>query len=224
MERLHTQIDPRSAEFAANAEANRALVARLRATREAASAGGGAKALERHQAQGKLFVRDRLTRLLDPGSPFLELSPLAALRRLRRRGPRRGTGHGRRARLGTRGADRRQRRDREGRHLLPVDGEETSARPGSGDGQSPALRLPGGLGRRIPADAGRGLPRSRPLRPHLLQPGSNVGGWAGADCRGDGFVHGRWRVRAGDVGPDGDCERDRHHLSRRPAARESRHW
>ncbi len=79
MERLHTQIDPRSAEFAANAEANRALVARLRATREAASAGGGAKALERHQAQGKLFVRDRLTRLLDPGSPFLELSPLAAL-------------------------------------------------------------------------------------------------------------------------------------------------
>jgi acetyl-CoA carboxylase carboxyltransferase component len=79
MERLHTQIDPRSAEFAANSEANRALVARLRATREAASAGGGAKALERHQAQGKLFVRDRLTRLLDPGSPFLELSPLAAL-------------------------------------------------------------------------------------------------------------------------------------------------
>ena len=79
MERLHTQIDPRSAEFAANAEANRALVARLRAAREAASAGGGAKALERHQAQGKLFVRDRLTRLLDPGSPFLELSPLAAL-------------------------------------------------------------------------------------------------------------------------------------------------
>ena len=78
MERLHTQIDPRSAEFAANAEANRALVAQLRATREAASAGGGAKALERHQAQGKLFVRDRLTRLLDPGSPFLELSPLAA--------------------------------------------------------------------------------------------------------------------------------------------------
>jgi acetyl-CoA carboxylase carboxyltransferase component len=78
MERLHTQLDPRSAEFAANAEANRALVARLRAAREAASAGGGAKALERHQAQGKLFVRDRVTRLLDAGSPFLELSPLAA--------------------------------------------------------------------------------------------------------------------------------------------------
>jgi 3-methylcrotonyl-CoA carboxylase beta subunit len=78
MERLPTQIDPRSAEFVANAEANRALVATLRATRENARAGGGARALERHRAQGKLFVRDRLTRLLDPGSPFLELSPLAA--------------------------------------------------------------------------------------------------------------------------------------------------
>jgi 3-methylcrotonyl-CoA carboxylase beta subunit len=40
--------------------------------------GGGPKALERHIAQGKLFVRDRLERLLDRGSPFLELSPLAA--------------------------------------------------------------------------------------------------------------------------------------------------
>jgi 3-methylcrotonyl-CoA carboxylase beta subunit len=78
MERLPSQIDPRSAEFAANAEVNRALVATLRAARENARAGGGARALERHQAQGKLFVRDRLARLLDPGSPFLELSPLAA--------------------------------------------------------------------------------------------------------------------------------------------------
>ena len=78
MERLPTQVDPRSAEFAANAEANRAGVAALRAAREVARAGGGARSLERHQAQGKLLVRDRLARLLDPGSPFLELSPLAA--------------------------------------------------------------------------------------------------------------------------------------------------
>jgi len=78
MERLPTQVDPGSSEFVANAEANRALVAGLRAAREVARAGGGAKALERHRAQGKLFVRDRLARLLDPGSPFLELSPLAA--------------------------------------------------------------------------------------------------------------------------------------------------
>jgi acetyl-CoA carboxylase carboxyltransferase component len=78
MERLATHIDPRSPEFAALAEANRALAATLKAARDAARAGGGARALERHHAQGKLFVRDRLVRLLDPGSPFLELSPLAA--------------------------------------------------------------------------------------------------------------------------------------------------
>ncbi len=79
MERLHTHVDPGTAEFVATAQANRTLVSALKAARDSARAGGGAKALERHRAQGKLFVRDRLTRLLDPGSPFLELSPLAAL-------------------------------------------------------------------------------------------------------------------------------------------------
>ena len=78
MERLATHIDPASAEFLAAAEANRALVAELQARRDGARSGGGSKALERHTAQGKLFVRDRLERLLDADSPFLELSPLAA--------------------------------------------------------------------------------------------------------------------------------------------------
>jgi 3-methylcrotonyl-CoA carboxylase beta subunit/propionyl-CoA carboxylase len=78
MERLATDIDPGEATFAANAEVNRALARQLRERREAARAGGGPKALERHLAQGKLFVRERLDRLLDPGAPFLELSPLAA--------------------------------------------------------------------------------------------------------------------------------------------------
>ena len=78
MEGLATHVDTASPEFAAAAGANRALAATLKAAREAARAGGGARALERHRAQGKLFVRDRLARLLDHGTPFLELSPLAA--------------------------------------------------------------------------------------------------------------------------------------------------
>src|SRR5262249_1241998 len=49
-----------------------------RAREAAARDGGGPKYLERHRAQGKLPVRDRIARLLDDGSPFLELSPLAA--------------------------------------------------------------------------------------------------------------------------------------------------
>ena len=59
--------------------------------------GGGPKYLQRHREQGKLPVRERIDRLLDPGSPFLELSPLAGVGPLRQRGARRGivTGIGR---------------------------------------------------------------------------------------------------------------------------------
>ncbi|HZR61714.1 MAG TPA: carboxyl transferase domain-containing protein [Xanthobacteraceae bacterium] len=56
----------------------RALVAELERQRAAAAAGGPARARERHLARGKLLPRDRLLTLLDPGAPFLELSPLAA--------------------------------------------------------------------------------------------------------------------------------------------------
>ena len=59
MERLASHIDPQSAEFLDAAEVNRALAAELRARRERARTGGGARAVERHKAQGKLFVRRR---------------------------------------------------------------------------------------------------------------------------------------------------------------------
>ena len=78
MDRLATSVAPQSAEFKANHASMTRLVAELRAAEARAREGGGAKPLERHRAQGKLPVRERLDRLLDPGSPFLELSPLAA--------------------------------------------------------------------------------------------------------------------------------------------------
>jgi 3-methylcrotonyl-CoA carboxylase beta subunit len=77
MERLHTAIDPRSDDVRHNTEAQCALVADLRDRLERAST-GPARARERHVARGKLLPRDRVDTLLDPGSPFLELSPLAA--------------------------------------------------------------------------------------------------------------------------------------------------
>ena len=55
-----------------------ALVAELRERTAAVRQGGGEKYLQRHREQGKLPARERITGLLDPGSPFLELSPLAA--------------------------------------------------------------------------------------------------------------------------------------------------
>lgn len=78
METLESSINPNDAQFRANAEHNRALAAELRERIAQARQGGGLKYQERHRAQGKLFVRDRIDRLLDAGSAFLELSPLAA--------------------------------------------------------------------------------------------------------------------------------------------------
>jgi 3-methylcrotonyl-CoA carboxylase beta subunit len=75
---LGTAVDPASETFRANAEAQQALVAELRTRIAGAAQGGGARARNRHTARGKLLPRERVDTLLDPGSPFLELSPLAA--------------------------------------------------------------------------------------------------------------------------------------------------
>ncbi|MDX4010685.1 carboxyl transferase domain-containing protein [Pseudomonas aeruginosa] len=75
---LHTQINPRSAEFAANAATMLEQVNALRTLLGRIHEGGGSAAQARHSARGKLLVRERINRLLDPGSPFLELSALAA--------------------------------------------------------------------------------------------------------------------------------------------------
>src|SRR5574341_2466993 len=68
----------KDAQFEANAAHHRALVEQLKSRVAEVRQGGGEKYRQRHEAQGKLFVRERIDRLLDPGSPFLELSPLAA--------------------------------------------------------------------------------------------------------------------------------------------------
>jgi 3-methylcrotonyl-CoA carboxylase beta subunit len=75
---LSSTIDTGGAEFGANAERIRALTAELQARRAEAALGGSEKARERHVGRGKLLPRDRVMNLIDPGSPFLELSPLAA--------------------------------------------------------------------------------------------------------------------------------------------------
>ena len=76
---LHSQLNPRSADFQLNAAAMRALVDDLRAHLERVAQGGGEAARAKHTARGKLLPRDRVQMLLDPGTPFLEVAPLAAL-------------------------------------------------------------------------------------------------------------------------------------------------
>jgi len=75
---LQTQLNSRSADFLANAAALQAAVDDLRVQLKKSAAGGGDKARAKHVARGKLPPRERVQMLLDPGTPFLELAPLAA--------------------------------------------------------------------------------------------------------------------------------------------------
>ena len=75
---IASQIDPRSPEFQANAAQLRTAVDDLQREMAKAAEGGGDKARDKHTARGKLLPRERIRALLDPGSPFLELSALAA--------------------------------------------------------------------------------------------------------------------------------------------------
>jgi 3-methylcrotonyl-CoA carboxylase beta subunit len=75
---IASRIDTRATEFEANATHLRAAVADLKRQMAEAALGGGEKARARHTERGKLLPRERIRALLDPGSPFLELSPLAA--------------------------------------------------------------------------------------------------------------------------------------------------
>ncbi|HEY5245290.1 MAG TPA: carboxyl transferase domain-containing protein [Acidimicrobiales bacterium] len=74
---LRSRIDTTSAAFAANRDAMGAMVADVRALHDRVLEGGGDRYVERHRARGKLLARERVEGLVDPGTPVLELSPLA---------------------------------------------------------------------------------------------------------------------------------------------------
>ena len=78
MSAIRSTIDPRSDEFRANAASSHALLAELSERLRTVQAGGGSRAIARHRERGKLLARERIARLCDPSTPFLELSSLAA--------------------------------------------------------------------------------------------------------------------------------------------------
>jgi acetyl-CoA carboxylase carboxyltransferase component len=78
MDRLDTHVDTTSPDFQRNRDRMTALVSELREREAIARQGGGERYLQRHREQGKMPVRERIEKLLDAGSPLLELSPLAA--------------------------------------------------------------------------------------------------------------------------------------------------
>jgi len=75
---IKSRIVPQAAGFKANREAYQALIDRLRDALKYSVAGGGDAHVKRHHKRGKMLVRDRIDLLVDPFTPFLELSPLAA--------------------------------------------------------------------------------------------------------------------------------------------------
>ena len=78
MPAIRTRLDPGSPDFKANSEHHRALAQDLKREVSRVSEGGGPEAQKKHTARGKLLPRERVRALLDPGTPFLELSQLAA--------------------------------------------------------------------------------------------------------------------------------------------------
>jgi 3-methylcrotonyl-CoA carboxylase beta subunit/propionyl-CoA carboxylase len=78
MDAIESHVNPADPGFKTNHDRMQQLVAQLRDRLAVVGNGGGPKYLQRHREQGKLPVRERIDTLIDPGSPFLELSPLAA--------------------------------------------------------------------------------------------------------------------------------------------------
>jgi 3-methylcrotonyl-CoA carboxylase beta subunit len=171
---IKSSINPRSPEFQANAAEMGKIVADLREKAAQVSLGGGEAARAKHVARGKLLPRDRVNHLLDPGTAFLELGQLAAYGMYDNDAPSAGviTGIGRVN--GTECMIVANDATVKGGTYYPMTvkkhlrAQEIAQEP-------PAVHLPGGFRRRLPAQAGRGLPRPRPLRAHLLQPGQHVG-------------------------------------------------
>ena len=226
MARLRTHVDPSSETWRANDAAMRALVAELRAKTAALTergAAGDERSIARHRERGKLPVRERIDRLLDPGSPFLELCAARGERHVRRRRARRRHRHGHRQGQRHRVRHRRQRRDGQGRHVLPDDRQEAPPRPGD-RARRTACRASTWSTRA--ARSCRSRTRSSPTATtsaasSTTRRSMSARGHPAGRAR-DGLVHGRRRVRAGDERRDGHRPRHRHDLPGRPAAGEGR--
>ena len=184
--------------FARTRDAQAALAERLRERLAEASVGGPAASRERHVSRGKLLPRDRIARLLDEGSPFVEIAPLAAEGMYGGEAP--GAGviagiglvHGRQVMVVCNDATVKG-----GTYYPLTVKKHLRAQEIALENRLPCIYLVDSGGAFLP-DAGRGLPRSRPLRADLLQPGADVGRGHPSDRGGAGLVHGRRRVRARD--------------------------
>ena len=176
MDVLDTHVDPTDAGLRGQPRADAAAGRRAARARPRPSRARAAVQIPRAASRAGQAARARAHR---PAARSRVAVPRAvAARRVRHVRQRRAgaglvTGIGRVS--GREVLDRRQRRHGQGRHLLPDHRQEAPPRAAGRAREPPAVRLPGRFRRRVPAAAGRGLPRPRALRPDLLQPGADVG-------------------------------------------------
>lgn len=155
---LSTQLNARSADFKANAAAMQALIDDLNAKLTTIAQGGGEAARAKHVARGKLLPRDRVEMLLDPGTPFLELAPLAGLDMYDNAAPGGGVIAGIGRVSGVECVIVCNDATVKGGTYYPHHRQEASACAGDRGPEPPALPLSGGLRRRQPAQSGRSVP------------------------------------------------------------------
>ena len=154
MDRIESKIQTGSPEFRANREHMSGLVSELKERLVQAQLGGSEASRQRHKARGKLLARERIEALVDPNTPLLELSPLAACG-MYDDPPSAGIAtaigliQGREAVIVSNDATVK------GGTYYPITVKKTSARPGDCPGEPAAVRLPGGLRRGQPAVPGR---------------------------------------------------------------------
>ncbi len=174
---IESKIDPTSARFEKNMRAMAELVSTMRNQEEEIALGGGEKAIESQHKKGRLTARERIKLLVDPATEFFELGIYAAYRMYEEWGgaPSAGVVTGLGRVQGRHVHDHRERRHGESRRVLPDDGEESHPRAEHRHREPHSHDLSGRFGRRVPAAAGRRLPRHRRLRPRLPQQRSDVG-------------------------------------------------
>jgi len=201
---LETKLNARSADFQANAAAMRTLVDDLNAKVTQVEQGGGDEARAKHTARGKLLPRDRVQMLLDPGTPFLELSPLAALGMYPDRdGSDSAPGAGLIAGIGRiEGVDCmivcNDATVKGGTYYPITVKKHLRAQEVAQQNRLPCIYLvdSGGANLRQPAEPGRSVPGPRSFWAHFFQPGDHEFAGPGANCRGHGQLHRRRRLCA----------------------------
>ena len=222
MAKLHSQVSASTERFQANAASMQRLIGELQEKTAKAALGGPESSRTRHAARGKLLPRERVEQLVDPGSPFLELSPLAAEGMYDGEAPAAGviTGIGRVS----------------GRECVIVCNDATvkggayfpitvkkhlRAQEVAIENSLPCVYLVDSGGANLPPPVGS-VPGPRALRANLLQPGQHERAGHPAGRGRDGIVHGGRRLCAGHVGRDSDRAQAGHDLPRWTSAGEGR--